>query len=169
MITTISTATLQMTRKFAFALAALALWVSAAPALAQSGQFTYVIGSVTIERGAERITPVRGTIVRPLDIIQTGADGMAQLAMVDNAKLSLRSNSRLLVEKYPVTATDQPGAVLNLVRGTLRTFTALLTPSNRNGYRMNTKVATVGIRGSGGILESDGDTTNHYTIEGSHI
>ena len=106
MNTTISTATLQMTRKFAFALAALALWVSAAPALAQSGQFTYVIGSVTIERGAERITPVRGTTVRPLDIIQTGPDGMAQLAMVDNAKLSLRSNSRLLVEKYPVTANS---------------------------------------------------------------
>lgn len=155
--------------RVAVALGALAFLTSAFPALAQSGQFTYVIGSVTIERGTERITPVRGTAVNPLDVIQTGADGMAQLAMVDQAKLSLRSNSRLLVQQYPVTANDPPGAVLNLVRGTLRTFTALLTPTNRAGYRMNTKVATVGIRGSGSILEHEGDTTNHHTIEGSHI
>ena len=165
----IFTPALKKLGNFALALVALSLWVSAAPALAQSGQFTYVAGNVTVERAGSVITPVRGTTVQPLDIIQTGPDGMAQLSMVDQAKLSLRSNSRLLVERYPVSAGDPPGAVLNLVRGTLRTFTALLTNPNKAGYRMNTKVATVGIRGSGGILEADGDTTNHYTIEGSHI
>ena len=165
----ISTPALKKLGNFALALVALSLWVSAAPALAQSGQFTYVAGNVTVERAGSVITPIRGTTVQPLDIIQTGPDGMAQLSMVDQAKLSLRSNSRLLVERYPVSAGDPPGAVLNLVRGTLRTFTALLTNPNKAGYRMNTKVATVGIRGSGGILEADGDTTNHYTIEGSHI
>ena len=155
--------------KFATALAGLMLWVSTVPALAQSGEFTYVIGSVTVERGAERIIPIRGTSVRPLDVIQTGPDGMAQLAMVDQAKLSLRSNSRLLLQQYPVSATDPPGAVLNLVSGTLRTFTSSLTNSNRAGYRMNTKIATIGIRGSGSILEHEGETTNHHTIEGSYI
>ena len=156
--------------KFAAAVAGLALLAMAAPAFSQSGQFTYVIGTVTIERGAQRITPVRGTTVTPLDVIVTGADGMAQLAMVDQARLSLRSNSRLIVQQYPVGASDPPGAVLNLVRGTLRSFTALLTNSNKTAYQMRTKVATVGIRGSGGILEVlDDDTTNHYTIEGSYI
>ena len=165
----ISTPALKKLGNFALVLVALSLWMSAAPALAQSGQFTYVAGNVTLERAGSVITPIRGTTVQPLDIIQTGPDGVAQLSMVDQAKLSLRSNSRLLVERYPVAAGDPPGAVLNLVRGTLRTFTALLTNLNKAGYRMNTKVATVGIRGSGGILEADGDTTNHYTIEGSHI
>ena len=156
--------------KFFLALAALALWASTVPAQAQqSGQFTFVFPPVTIERGAERITPQRDTPIQPLDVIVTGVGGMAQLAMVDGAKLSLRSNSRLEVQKYPVRASDPPGAVLSLVQGTLRSFTGLLTASNRGAYKMNTKVATVGIRGSGGILESNGDTTNHYTIEGSHI
>ena len=153
---------------FAKVLAGLALCALAAPALAQSGQFTYVIGTVSIERAGQRVIPVRGTSVNPLDVIVTGADGMAQLAMVDNAKLSLRSNSRMVIEKYPVTATES-GVVLNLVRGTLRSFTALLSNANKMGYRMQTKVATVGIRGSGGILEHNDDTTNHYTIEGSYI
>ena len=153
---------------FAKVLAGLALCALAAPALAQSGQFTYVIGTVSIERAGQRIIPVRGTSVNPLDVIVTGADGMAQLAMVDNAKLSLRSNSRMVIEKYPTTA-NEPGVILNLVRGTLRSFTALLSNANKMGYRMQTKVATVGIRGSGGILEHNDDTTNHYTIEGSYI
>ena len=156
--------------RFAAALAGFAVWVWAAPAQAQSGQFTYVIGTVTIERpGQAPITPVRGDTVRPLDVIVTGADGMAQLAMVDQAKLSLRSNSRLFVQQYPITA-NEPGVILNLVRGTLRSFTALLSGPNRAGYQMRTKVATVGIRGSGGILEVvDDTTTNHHTIEGSYI
>ena len=158
-------------QKFAAAFAALALWAIAAPALAQSsGEFTYVVGTVTIERNGQRITPMRGTAVLPLDVISTGADGMAQLAMVDQAKLSLRSNSQLRVQQYPLTRNDPPGVLLNLVRGTLRSFTALLSGPSRAEYRMQTKVATVGIRGSGGILEVvDDDTTNHYTIEGSYI
>ena len=153
---------------FAKVLAGLALCALAAPALAQSGQFTYVIGTVSIERLGQKIIPIRGTSVNPLDVIVTGIDGMAQLAMVDNAKLSLRSNSRMVIEKYPTTA-NEPGVILNLVRGTLRSFTALLSNANKMGYRMQTKVATVGIRGSGGILEHNDDTTNHYTIEGSYI
>ena len=162
--------TLGTLSRFAAALAGFAVWVWAAPAQAQSGQFTYVIGTVTIERpGQAPITPVRGDTVRPLDVIVTGADGMAQLAMVDQAKLSLRSNSRLFVQQYPITA-NEPGVILNLVRGTLRSFTALLSGPNRAGYQMRTKVATVGIRGSGGILEVvDDTTTNHHTIEGSYI
>ena len=150
-------------------LAASALCLLATQSFAQSGQFTYVVGPVTIERGAERITPVRGTSVNAGDLIVTGANGMAQLAMVDQAKLSLRSNSQLRIVQYPTNAA-QPGVLLNLLRGTLRSFTSLLTASNRDGYKMRTKVATVGIRGSGGILEhTDDDVTNHYTIEGNYI
>ena len=154
--------------KLASVLVAFAICVSAAPALAQSGEFTFVFGSVTIERAAARITPIRGTTVGPQDVIVTGADGMAQLSMVDGAKLSLRSNSQLLLQQYPVSVNDPPGVVLSLVRGTLRTFTTALTGANRAGYKLNTRIATVGIRGSGGILEHQDETTNHHTIEGSH-
>ena len=151
------------------ALAAFLISTAAVPALAQSGEFTFVFGAVTVERPSGRITPVRGTSVAPQDTIITGPTGMAQLAMVDGAKLSLRPNSQLLVQKYPVSVNDPPGAILSLVRGTLRTFTSALSGANKGGYQLNTKIATIGIRGSGGILEHQDDTTNHYTIEGSHI
>ncbi len=98
---------------------------------------------------------------------------MAQLSMIDKAKLSLRSNSQMRIESYQRTAADQGGAVLSLLRGTMRTFTGLLTASNREKYQMKTRVATVGIRGSGNILsheEDDGKpVTINHTIEGSHV
>lgn len=157
-------------QKIAAALAGLALWVMAAPAFAQSGEFTYVFGGVTIERGGQQIAAMRGTKVQPLDVIVTAADSMAQLAMVDGAKLSLRSNSTLRLQQYAATREDQTNGLLNLVRGTLRSFTGLLTRERVAGYRMTTKVATIGIRGSGGITEVvDDDTTNHHTIECCYI
>ena len=58
-------ATHSTTAKFATALVGLVLLLATIPVLAQSGDFTFVSGSVTIERGAERIVPIRGTSVRP--------------------------------------------------------------------------------------------------------
>lgn len=151
-----------------FALTAISAAVNSA--LAASGQFTYVTGSVTVQSGGRTLQAVRGTEVNPGDLVITGADGMAQLSMVDQARLSLRSNSQLRIEQYPVEAS-QSGAVLNLLRGTLRSFTGLLTPASRMSYQMKTRVATVGIRGSGNIMnQSDDDTTTtNHTIEGSHV
>ncbi|NJR72243.1 MAG: hypothetical protein HC782_04205, partial [Gammaproteobacteria bacterium] len=142
---------------------------------AASGKFTYVTGPVFIETNGRRVPATNGSEVNPGDIIIAEADGMAQLAMIDQAKLSLRSNSRLRIDSYQKKVGDQDGAVLSLLRGTMRTFTGLLTSANREKYQMKTRVATVGIRGSGNILshEEDDNGANpvsiNHTIEGSHV
>jgi hypothetical protein len=141
---------------------------------AASGSFTYVTGPVFVETAGRRVPATRGMEVNPGDIIVAESDAMAQLSMIDQAKLSLRSNSRLVIESYSRTAAGQDGAVLNLLRGTLRTFTGLLTAANRDRYQMKTRVATIGIRGSGNIVsheEEEGKppVTINHTIEGSHI
>src|SRR5438445_13409604 len=128
--------------------------IAAAPLVhAASGEFTFVVGEVSVTKAnGQRVTPVRGTAVDPGDRISTGATGMVQLSMVDQAKLSLRPNSQFVVEQYPERRDADQGAVLNLVRGTLRTFTGLIASTNRDRFVMRTRVATVGIRGSGNIL-----------------
>ena len=154
-------------------------------ARAAAGEFTFVTGAVTLTKpGAAAATPTRGTPVDPGDRITTGADGMAQLTMVDNARLSLRPNTQFVIEQYPQQKESATGSVLTLLRGTLRTFTGLLAASNRDKFVMKTRVATVGIRGSGNILyacegadcdesvtggsKTDGAITVNHTIEGSH-
>lgn len=153
------------------------------PAQAESGEFTFVTGEVRVLLASKQtVAATRGMKVNPGDTVMTGADGMAQLSMIDQARLSLRANSQLLIQNYPKTLDSGEGAVLNLLRGTLRAFTALVPAASRDRYAMRTKVATVGIRGSGNILfhcdfdcppmagvnSPPVDTTLNHTIEGSH-
>jgi hypothetical protein len=162
--------------------------IMAAPlgALAAAGEFTFVIGLVELTKAnGQRVTPQKGTPVDPGDRISTGANGMAQLTMVDQARLSLRPSTQFMIEAYPDKRESDQGGVLNLIKGTLRTFTGLIASNNRDKYVMKTRVATVGIRGSGNILyacedkECDesiaslagatgGPITVNHTIEGSH-
>ena len=154
-------------------------------ALAASGEFTFVVGDVTLHKlGSASVKPVRGTAVDPGDRIVTGTNGMAQLTMVDQARLSLRPSTQFVIEAYPDRRESEQGGVLNMIKGTLRTFTGLIASSNRERFVMKTRVATVGIRGSGNILYAcedkecdesvsgaarvDGALTVNHTIDGSH-
>jgi len=154
-------------------------------ACAASGEFTFVVGEVTLTKAnGQRVTPTKGTPVDPGDRIVTGTNGMAQLTMVDEARLSLRPSTQFQIEAYPDKRDSETGGVLNLIKGTLRTFTGLIASNNRDKFVMKTRVATVGIRGSGNILyacegtecdesvtgeaRGEGTLTVNHTIEGSH-
>ena len=64
-------------------------------AAAASGTFTFVTGPVTLQKAnGTRVVPVRGTPVDAGDRIVTGAGGMVQLTMVDEARISLRPSPR---------------------------------------------------------------------------
>ena len=120
----------------------LAAALAAAPLLAgaAAGEFSFVTGEVTLTKAnGQRSTPVKGTPVDPGDRIATGANGMAQLTMVDNARLSLRPSTQFQIEAYPQRAEAAEGAVLSLIKGTLRTFTGLLASGNRDKFVMKTR------------------------------
>jgi hypothetical protein len=166
--------------RYVLALSGLAV---AGPLFAASGQFTFVTGDVrVVTPGNRTVVASQGMDLNPGDLVVTGGDGMAQLTMVDSARLSLRSNTQMRIESYPEKAGGGENSILSLLNGTLRTFTSLLSPSSREKFQMKTRVATVGIRGSGSLLfycetncPSDpgqpaipDNTTFHHTIEGSH-
>ncbi len=159
---------LSLRRGFLVAMAASVAWLSV-PAFSKSGQFSFVTGIVSVESRGSTRQATAGMDINQGDVITTGANGMAQLVMNDQARLSLRSNSRMVMQVYPESPNHQ-GAIVDLTRGTLRAFTKLLT-SSVTGYKMRTRVATVGIRGSDNLLNQseDGMTTTNYTIDGGHI
>ncbi len=144
-----------------------------------------MVGDVSLTKSnGERVAPARGTAVDPGDRIVTGINGMAQLTMVDQARLSLRPSTQFVIEAYPDRRDSDQGGVLNLIKGTLRTFTGLIASNNRDKFVMKTRVATVGIRGSGNILyaceapdcdesvtgeaRGEGSLTVNHMIDGSH-
>jgi hypothetical protein len=148
-----------------FGLAASPVWAAVA------GQFQFVSGNVRVERAGQTLLAEKGSAVQEGDVIVTGSPGDAQLRMIDSAFIAIKANSRMRVDQYtyrPANAAED-NAVLSLLVGTMRAFTGGLVERNKDRFSMKTAIATVGIRGSGNILNAAADgTTLNYTITGAH-
>jgi hypothetical protein len=148
-----------------FALVVLPLGVSAQ----EIGAFQFVSGDVRVQRGGNAIPVTDKVPILRGDVVSTGADGQAQMRMIDDVYLALRPQSRLTFESYRVSKTGAEAGILSLATGILRTFTSALSPADRVKFRMKAQSATVGIRGSGNILAAnDADGVINHTIEGAH-
>ncbi len=78
-------------------------------------------------------------------------NGRLQLSMVDGAFISVQPNSEYQVETYNYTGTPDgtEQASYRLVKGGVRAVTGLIGRQNPEAYKVNTAVATIGIRGTG--------------------
>ena len=120
-------------------------------ARADAGRFEAVLGQVEVLRADGTTVPAKaGDVVSEGDSIRTGGDGRADLSMRDDARLSVRPNTRLKFDAYRFDAKDEPSgrSVIALVRGALRSITGAIGRTNRDSYRINTPSATIGIRGT---------------------
>ena len=78
-----------------------ALACASTAGFAASGQFTFVTGEVSLaKRDGRTVVPVKGMPVDAGDRITTGASGMVQLTMVDQARISLRPSTQFVIEQY---------------------------------------------------------------------
>lgn len=106
-------------------------------------------GSVTAsnsegERDLERRSPVFES-----DTLTTGDDSRAQFRMKDGATLALQANTKLTLAEYRY---DEEGksdsAVMKMVTGGLRTITGAVGKGDPDAYRLETPLATIGVRGT---------------------
>lgn len=160
-----------MFKNIAFLIALAALPIS--ESLAAAGKFNFVIGDVSVIGASGSRKAVRGGEVEANESIVSGKDGMAQLRMSDGAFIAVRSDTELRIDKYKFSgkADASSESVLSLVKGTFRAFTGAIASFNKDKFKMKTPSATIGIRGSGNVLNfspTDNVTLNH-TIEGSHV
>ena len=85
------------------------------------------------------------------DTVRTGADAWALLAMSDGASMTLRPQSQLRIDTYRYDHDGDPtrnSSLLSLVKGAFRSVTGYIGRTNRDGYRITTPVATIGVRGT---------------------
>lgn len=142
---------------FALGLAAFALDAGAA---AGRVEFAFGGASVTGADGRTRAAE-RGSKLDTGDVVRT-TDGRVQIRMSDGAYISLQPNTEFGIKNYRFEGkTDgSESAIYSLVRGAMRTVTGLVGRVNRNRYQIATPTATVGIRGTGGLIQilPDGST-----------
>jgi len=134
----------------------------AGQAQAAAGRVEFAIGPATVVGADGRTRPAgRGTELDTGDVVRTN-DGRVQMRMTDGAFISLQPNTEFGIKDYKFQGrTDgSENAFYSLLKGAMRTVTGLIGRVNRNKYQVATPTATVGIRGTGGLIQvlNDGST-----------
>jgi len=135
------------------ALAAALVAAPAGHAWAQGAgvQFIAAVGDVRIVgRDGTQRAAARGAELREGETILTGANGLAQLRLADGGMISVRGETELKLDRFAYRGKDDRSAsfLVSLLKGGFRSVTGLIGQLNRDGYKVNTPFATIGIRGT---------------------
>ncbi|NJN40100.1 MAG: FecR domain-containing protein [Gammaproteobacteria bacterium] len=138
----------------------------AGPVLASTAAHVeFAVGAVTATGKDGRARPLgKGGEILTGDRVVT-TSGRAQLRFTDGAYVSLQPNTTFEVREYRYDGqTDgSEKGIFGLLRGAMRTVTGLIGRVNRSAYQIQTPTATVGIRGTGGVIEVLADGTTRVT------
>jgi hypothetical protein len=135
----------------------------ASEASAVAGWVDFASGGSTVSDAQGRQRKLtKGDNLDKGDTVRTNADGRAQIRFTDGAYVSLQPNTEFAIKDYNFDGkTDgSERGIFALARGAMRTVTGLIGRVNRNRYQVSTPTATIGIRGTGGLIAigTDGST-----------
>jgi hypothetical protein len=126
--------------------------------LSHSGHAADVAGRIIMARGDVQAINSQGESrqlkrrdsVYSHEVIKTGAKSKVQIRFIDNALLALKANSELNIKAYVYSeVNDNDNQVLmELVTGGFRTLTGKIGKGNKEAYKVDTPVASIGIRGT---------------------
>lgn len=128
---------------------------------AAAGRIEFSTGETVVRNADGRERPARkGEAIAPGERVLTRS-GRAQVAFTDGSFVSLQPNTDFGVDEYVFKGSNDGSekSVFSLLKGALRTVTGFIGRSKRDAYTMNTPTATIGIRGTGGRIEVNGEGT----------
>jgi hypothetical protein len=157
--------------------ALLAAWIAAVPALAQeaqpAGTILWAIGKVerigadgTVQRLA------KGDPVFEGDTLRTAAGSQAQLVMSDEALIAVRAESSVKLSRYSYQGREDgtERAMIELLKGGLRSITGAIGRSNKDNYELKNDMHVIGIRGTDHETFVDATGTfNRVTLGGTYL
>lgn len=127
----------------------------AAWATQPAGIVKIVKGSVSIERAAEKLTPVPGAPLLAGDRIVTGSDGQIGLTLNDNTLLSAGPNSTVSLDKFAFDTTTHAGVIdASVRRGTLAVVSGKIAKQSPESVRFRTSNAILGVRGTTFVIDA---------------
>ena len=134
----------------------------ASQAGAAAGRTEFTIGGVTVAgRDGVQRPLARGTDLDNGDVVRTN-NGRAQIRFTDGSYVSLQPNTEFGIREYRYEnkADGSERGFFGLLKGAMRTVTGAIGRINRDRYQIATPTATVGIRGTGGVIQvqDDGST-----------
>lgn len=143
---------LRASARWLAALVGVSLALATGAALAQNvaGQFLTVIGEARLVGPSGDRRPERGGEVREGETILTGPGALVQIRLADGGMLSIRGDTEMKFDRFSHAGQDDrtSSMFISLLKGGFRSVTGLIGRLNRDGYRITTPSATIGIRGT---------------------
>jgi hypothetical protein len=134
------------------------------------GKVMWSVGKAYLKSAQGDVAVTSGTPVFEGQTIFTKAGGNANLAMMDGGFLSVRSDSSLTIKLYHVDFANPANTriLLEAGKGVLRSITGKGGQMNKEGFRLNTPVAAIGIRGTDFTVFTD-DTESRVTLRSGAV
>jgi len=120
------------------------------------GEVTLSVGVSQIQREGRLEAVSKGMAVLLGDVIRTTASGHVHVRFVDGARLSVRPESVLHVQVYRYDAARPRDSMVKfyLETGTVREISGLAAESAREGFRLNTPLVAIGVKGTDFVTQA---------------
>ena len=119
-----------------------------------------------VNRGSVRKLARNSSVLKG-DTLKTANNSHTQIRLKDGALISLRPNTEFRIADFRFNGSEDgtERGLFELIKGGFRTITGAIGHRNKQNYRVNTTVATIGIRGThyGLVLCTDGSCTSDGT------
>ncbi|MFZ5723183.1 MAG: FecR family protein [Pseudomonadota bacterium] len=91
----------------------------------------------------------RRAAVNSGDVLKTASGATAQVKFTDGGIVALKPGTRLKIDQYRYRSNEGGNtSIMSLLQGGFRTVSGALARADRSAYKVNTPVATIGIRGT---------------------
>lgn len=119
-------------------------------AFAGIGKISSFKGSIQIQRGSENIKATLGLDIEKKDIINTRNNSNIIIKFKDNTIVTVGKNSTLIIEEYiyDTNNTKKSKTSFNFSRGTFKSITGIIGKIHPEKFKLHTKTANIGIRGT---------------------
>lgn len=136
------------------------------------GRITLTLGKADIFRadGQPRSARAGGSIWVG-DRVETAAGGHVHIRFVDEALVSVRPNSRLVVEDYHYNPAQVHQSLVRfrLDQGVARAISGAAAEGARERFRLNTPLVAIGVRGTDFVVRADAQQAQAQVNQGAIV
>ncbi|WP_375723996.1 FecR domain-containing protein [Arcobacter sp. KX21116] len=128
----------------------LLLFILANFLFASIGQITALVGDVKISRDSNTILAKLGEKLEKNDVINSSKGSKAQITMNDNTIITIGQNSTLNIFDYVYDESKPKDskASFGFMKGSFKSITGKIGKINKERFKLKTKSASIGIRGT---------------------
>jgi hypothetical protein len=133
-----------------------------------AGSVSLVLGKAFLIHESGRELLQKGASVHVGDKVYTEQNGHVHIRFIDDALVSVRPQSTLLIERYEYNPLNPENSAVkfDLNEGVVRSISGGAARAAKNRFRLNTPVAAIGVRGTDFVVNANSFSTRALVNEG---